>query len=70
MMVSVGFLSGLVTKGCGIGHEHVLHIVRLAVFVQHRSLRIAPHARGAEFVNDHAAVRDPVRMAAVRLGVC
>src|SRR5439155_9230795 len=47
-------------KGRGIGNEQILHIVRLAIFVQYRSLRIHSHSRGAEFMNDHAAIGDSV----------
>src|SRR3989442_7219110 len=34
--------------------------MRLAIFVQYRSLRIHSHSRGAEFMNDHAAIGDSV----------
>ena len=33
--------------------------MRLAVFVQYRSRRVAAHANRAQFVDDHPADRDP-----------
>src|SRR5207244_12183333 len=47
-------------KGRRISNEQIPHIVRLAIFVQYRSLRIHSHSRGAEFMNDHAAIGDSV----------
>src|SRR5450759_4724708 len=38
-----------------VGDEQVLHIVRLAVPVQHRRARVVPHARDAQLVDDPSA---------------
>ena len=37
-----------------VDDEEVLHVVRLLKLVEHRRLRIIPHARGAELVNGPA----------------
>src|SRR5215469_3402458 len=42
-------------KRRGVGDEQVLHLVRLAVLVQHRRRRIVAHPNGAEFMNNFAA---------------
>src|SRR6202012_397007 len=42
----------------GVGHGPVLHVVRLAIFIQRRRLGIVAHTDGADFVNDLAPGRD------------
>ena len=41
-----------------VGHEQILHVVRLIVFVQHAGLGIAAHARRAHFVNAETGPRN------------
>ena len=45
-----------------VGDEQILHVVRLAVRVEHRRLRVVAHARAAELVDDRAAGRDAVAL--------
>ena len=65
MIVSVGFLSALVTKAGAVGDEQIFHVMRLAVLVQRRSFGMLAHANRADFVDDHAAVGDSVGIRAV-----
>ncbi len=66
-IVHVGFLSALRDERPAVGDEHVLHVVRLAVAVQHRAARIVAHARDPELVDDSAARLDAV--AVLRAGI-
>src|SRR5262249_15764803 len=46
--------------------ENIFNIMRLAILVQYRRLRIVTHARSADLVNDDAAIRDSVGMVFVK----
>src|SRR5450631_1144134 len=64
ILVRVGHKAG------AVGHEQILHIVRLAKTVEHRSFGIVPHAGSADLVNNDAAIGDAVgpRPIAHRIG--
>src|SRR3989454_1056705 len=47
-------------EGPTVGDEQVLAVVRLAPTVRHGGLRVVPHARPAQLVDDDAAGGDPV----------
>src|ERR1700730_10703819 len=51
-------LVGIADEGPSVGHEQVLHLVRLAVAVQNAGLRVVAHAHGADLVNDGPAARN------------
>src|SRR5258708_13554690 len=49
MLVRIGHQRG------SVSNKKILHVVRLAVAVQHRGLRIRAHSRGPHLVNDFSA---------------
>ena len=55
MMVCVGFLSALLTKGAASATNRFFDLVRLAELVQRARLRIVAHPDRANLVNDRAA---------------
>src|SRR5688500_9159884 len=57
-----GVLVGLRDERPAIGDEEVLAVMRLAVRVERRRLRIAAHPDPAQLVNDAPAGRDPVAL--------
>ena len=58
LIVSVGFLSALLTNGAASVIKRFLTVPRLAVLIQHGSFRIVTHFGCAHFVNDLAARRN------------
>src|SRR5579859_4363309 len=54
-------------KTSAIAHEQILHIVRLAILVQRRSLGIITHADGSQFVNDLSPFGNAIRQLLLRL---
>ena len=67
-IVHVQFLSALRDERAAVGDEQVLHVVRLAVRVQHRRRRIVAHPRRADLVDD-AADRFEAVVAVSRVGI-
>ena len=53
-------LVGLRDEWAAIGDEQILHVVGLAVAVEHGRLRVGAHADRAGFVDDEPAHRQPV----------
>src|SRR4051794_25054493 len=55
-------LIGVANERSSIGNKQVVDVVSLAIFVQGRCLWIAPHADGAQFVDDSATDRYAPRL--------
>ena len=58
MMVQVGFWQLAFTKRAAIHHEQVPDIMRLLKLIQDRGLRVAAHARSAQFMDGPALSQD------------
>ena len=54
-IVQVTFLSALRHERSAVRDEQVAHVMRLAIAIQHRVLRIVTHTRHADLVDDAAA---------------
>src|SRR5947208_1193869 len=53
-----GILVRIAGERSAVRHEKVLHVMRLAVLIQHAGPGIVAHTRGAHLVNNSAAARD------------